>query len=188
NSFVFAALVVSLLTAGFVHYVFGGIKVGGRTRGPSFSRGAQVHVAVLVGLGLLTRAFGYWLDRYEYAIGNTGLFDGIGYTDANARIPSRNILIAVAIVAAILFFTTIVLRSWTLPILGLGALVVSSVLIGGVWPAVMQQFQVDPSQADREEPFLARNIEATRKAYGVEKTDTVPYSATTELTPQELSE
>ncbi len=63
-----------------------------------------------------------------------------------------------------------------------------SVLIGGVWPYVMQSFQVRPSEPDREGPYIARNIEATREAYGVADVEVQNYSATTSLTPAELNE
>ena len=185
SSFGFALVVVSVLAALFVHYVFGGIRFAGR--GPSVSRAAQIHLSVLIGVGVLLRAFGYWLDRYNLATDASGLFHGIGYTDANARIPANNILIGVALVCAVLFFATVVVRSWVLPGIGLGLLLLTSVLIGGVWPYVMQSFQVRPSEPDQEGPYIARNIEATREAYGVADVETEDYTATTSLTPQELS-
>ena len=185
SSFLFALVVVAVLVTVFVHYVFGGIRFAGR--GPRFSRAAQVHVAVLVGFGVLLRAFGYWLGRYNLAVGDSGLFSGIGFTDANARIPAANILIGVAIVCALLFFATAFVKSWVLPGVGLGLLLLTSVLIGGVWPYVMQSFQVRPSEPDKEGPYIARNIEATREAYGLSDVETEDYTATTTLTPQELN-
>ena len=184
TSYTFAMVVVAVLAAVFVHYVFGGIRVAGR--GPRFTRAAQVHLAVLVGLGVLTRAFSYWLDRFGLAIGSSPLFDGIGYTDANARIPSKNILIGVAIVCALLFFAAIVIRSWVLPGIGLGLLALTSILIGGIWPAVMQGFQVKPSEPDKEGPYIERNIEATRDAYDVAGAKSEQYTSKTTLTPAEL--
>lgn len=185
SSFLFALVVVAVLVTVFVHYVFGGIRFAGR--GPKFSRAAQVHVAVLVGFGVLLRAFGYWLGRYNLAVGDSGLFSGIGFTDANARIPAANILIGVAIVCALLFFAAAFVKSWVLPGVGLGLLLLTSVLIGGVWPYVMQSFQVRPSEPDKEGPYIARNIEATREAYGIADVETEDYTATTTLTPQELN-
>jgi uncharacterized membrane protein (UPF0182 family) len=185
SSFLFALVVVAVLVTVFVHYVFGGIRFAGR--GPRFTRAAQVHVAVLVGFGVLLRAFGYWLDRYNLAVDDSGLFSGIGYTDANARIPAANILIGVAIVCALLFFAAVFVKSWVLPGVGLGLLLLTSILIGGVWPYVMQSFQVRPSEPDKEGPYIARNIAATRDAYDVADVETEDYSATTSLSPQELN-
>ncbi|MGJ9413661.1 UPF0182 family protein [Aeromicrobium sp. CF4.19] len=185
-SYSFAAVVVTVLLVAFVLYVYGGISLRGR--GLKFTRAAQVHVSVLIGVGVLLRAFSYWLDRYGLAIDASGLFHGIGYTDANARIPANNILIGVAILCAVLFFATAAIRSWVLPGIGLGLLLLTSILIGGIWPTVMQSFQVRPSEPDREGPYLERNIEATRDAYGVADVETENYTATTTLTPGELNE
>ncbi|MBD1271987.1 UPF0182 family protein [Aeromicrobium tamlense] len=184
-SFVFALLLISAIAVVFVHYVFGGIRLG--NKGPSFSRAAQVQVAVLVGLAMLVRAANYWLDRYALSYDTSGLFDGITYTAANAEIPAKNILMVVAILCALMFFSTIFLRSWTLPALGLGLWFLTSLLIGAAWPAIMQQFQVNPSEPDREGPYLEKNIDGTREAFGVADVETADYSAKTELTPQELN-
>ena len=58
----------------------------------------------------------------------------------------------------------------------------------GVWPLIVQQFQVKPSEADREEPYIARNIEATREAYDVEGVQVNQYAATTEVSAGQLAE
>lgn len=185
TSFSFAMIVIAVLAVLFINYVYGGIRIAGR--GPKLTRAAQVHLSVLVGLGVLLRAVSYYLDRFGLAIGNGPLFDGINYTDANARIPGKNILIGVAIVCALLFFAVIFIRSWLLPAIGLGLLVLTSILIGFIWPTVMQTFQVKPSEPDKEGPFIAKNIKATRDAYDVADTQVEPYSAKTSLTNTELA-
>ncbi|MFZ0140359.1 MAG: UPF0182 family protein, partial [Aeromicrobium sp.] len=181
TSFSFTMVVISVIAVVFISYVFGGIRLAGR--GPRFSRAAQVHLSVLLGLGVLLRAFSYYLDRFGLAVGSSSLFDGIGYTDANARIPARNILIGVAIVCALLLFAAAIIRSWVLPAIGLGLLLLTSILIGGIWPFVMQSFQVKPSEPDKEGPYITRNIEATREAYDVADTKVEAYTAKTTLTP-----
>lgn len=185
TSFGFGLLVVSIAGAVFVHYAYGGITL--RNRGIKFTRAAQIHVAVLAGLLMLMQALRFWLDRFAMMTDTTGLFDGVTYTAAHARIPSRNILIAVAVICALLFFATIFTRSWVLPGIGVGMLVLSSVIIGSLWPTIMQRFQVDPSEPDREEPFLTHNIEGTRYGFGIDDVEVKPYEAVTELTPQELN-
>ncbi len=185
TSFSFAMIIVTVLAVVFVNYVYGGIRIAGR--GPKLTRAAQVHLSVLVGLAVLTRAVSYYLDRFGLAIGNSALFDGIGFTDANARIPAKNILIWVAIACALLFFAAIFIRSWALPAIGLGLLAVTSILLGAIWPAVMQGFQVKPSEPDKEGPYIAKNIEATRQAYDVADTEVESYTATTDLTPEALA-
>lgn len=185
TSFGFAMVVITVLAVVFVHYVYGGVRMAGR--GPKFTRATQVHLSILVGLAVLIRAVSYYLDRFGLLIGSSGLVDGVTFTDANARIPSKNILIGVAVVCALLFFAAVFVRSWVLPAMGLGMLALTSVLIGGIWPAVMQGFQVKPSEPDKEAPYIARNIDATRSAYGVDEATSRPYTAKTTLTPDELT-
>jgi uncharacterized membrane protein (UPF0182 family) len=89
---------------------------------------------------------------------------------------------------AVLFFANIVRRTWLLPGIGVGLLLLSALLIGGIYPALVQRFQVTPNEADKEAPYIERNIEATRSAYGIDE-DTVEitdYSAKTTATPEEL--
>jgi uncharacterized membrane protein (UPF0182 family) len=185
TSFSFAMIIVTVLAVVFVNYVYGGIRIAGR--GPKLTRAAQIQLSVLVGIGVLTRAVSYYLDRFGLLIGNGDLFDGIGFTDANARIPAKNILFWVAIACALLFFASVVIRSWALPAIALGLLAVTSILLGAVWPAIMQGFQVKPSEPDKEGPYIAKNIEATRQAYDVADTQVESYSAKTELTDAELA-
>jgi uncharacterized membrane protein (UPF0182 family) len=185
TSFSFALIVITVLAVVFLNYVYGGIRIAGR--GPKLTRAAQVHLSVLVGLGVLLRAVSYYLDRFGLMISSGKLIDGVTYTGDHARIPAKNILIGVAIVCALLFFAAIFIRSWALPAIGLGLLALTSILIGAIWPAVMQGFQVKPSEPDKEGPYIARNIQATRAAYGVSDVEVESYSAKTSLTPAELA-
>lgn len=185
SSFGFGLLVVSIAASVFVNYVFGGITL--RNKGVKFTRPAQVQIAILAGLLMLMQAVRFWVDRFAMLTDTTGLLHGVMYTDANARIPSKNILIAVAIICALLFFSTVFTRSWVLPAIGVAMLILSTIIIGSLWPAIMQRLQVKPSEPDREETFIARNIEATRYGFGVNHVEVKPYEAVTELTPQELN-
>ena len=184
-SYAFAIVTLSVIAAAFIHYIVGNIRLAGR--GPRLSRAAQVHLLILVGIGVLLRAFSYWLDRFALAIEPSALFDGIGYTDAHARIPAHNILAIVAIVCALLFFAGAAMRSWVLPGISLALLVLTSLLIGGIWPFIMQSFQVKPSEPDKEGPYIARNIAATRDAYDVADTRNRRYTAKTSLTGAEVA-
>lgn len=185
SSLLFTMIVVAVLASLFVHYVYGAIRFANRKS--SVSRAAQVHLSILVGLGVAERAWAYWLERYLYLTKSGGVADGALFTDVNSRIPSRNILVGVAIVCALLFLVAVFIRSWVLPGIALTMMLVTSVLIGGIWPYVMQSFQVKPSEPNKEAPYIARNIEATREAYGVNEYDRREYSAKTELTPRELT-
>src|SRR5205085_2827567 len=99
---------------------------------------------------------------------------------------AKEILAAIALICAILFFANIWRRTWLLPGIGFGLLVLSAVLIGGAYPAIVQQFQVRPSEAKKEAPYIGRNIDATRAAYGLKGAKVDPYPAETTVRPNQL--
>ncbi len=183
-SFGFTMLVLAIIIAAGTHYLYGGIRIGAKR--DRFSHAAQVQLSVLLGLFMLVKAVAYWLDRYGLAISDGNLFTGVSYTDANAVLPAKNILIVIALICAALFFANVIRPGWMLPVLGLGLLVLSAVLIGGIWPAIVQRFQVKPSEADKEAKYIAMNIEATRSAYDIADIEPVSYPGKTNDTPEQL--
>ena len=85
-----------------------------------------------------------------------------------------------------LFFANVFRRTWMLPSVGLALLALSAILLGVLWPGVVQQFQVSPSEPDKEAPYIARNIEATRAAYDIDDVETTPYNANSTLSSGQL--
>ena len=100
------------------------------------------------------------------------------YTDVNAVLPALNILAAVSLLVAALFFVNVFRRHWAIPAIGAGLLVVSSIVVGTLYPMIVQQFQVRPSELVREQPYLERNIEATRDAYDIADAEITDYPGT----------
>ena len=165
-NFTMAALVISLLAAATVHYLYGGIRL--QTPGDRLTGAAQVQFSVLLGLFVLVKAVDYWLDRYDLVSASGKLIDGVTYTDDHAVLPAKNILLGIAVICAVLFFLNIWRRTWTLPSVGLALLLLSAILLGMIWPGIVQAFQVRPTEPDKEAPYLAMNIAATRTAYDVQ--------------------
>lgn len=180
TDFAMAMLIVALLAAAVVHYLYGGIRLQAsrdRLSGP-----AQVQLSVLLGLFVLAKAADYWLDRFDLVTQGGGLNTGMNFTDDHAVLPAKNILLGIAVVCAILFFVNVWRRTWLLPSVGLALLAVSAVLLGLIWPGIVQQFQVKPSEADKEAPYLQANIDATRQAYDLEDVEVEEYAPTLDLT------
>ncbi|WP_019875747.1 UPF0182 family protein [Sporichthya polymorpha] len=180
--FFFAIVLVSLLATAVTHYLYGGLRL--QTPGEKSTPAAQAHISVLLGLFVLLKAVAYWLDRYGLAVHGGGFervtgWTGLRYRDVNALLPAKTILVGIALICAVLFFANVWRRTWILPGLGLGLLVLSAVLIGGVYPAIVQQFQVRPSEVTREAPYIDRNIQATRTAYGIADAEVTEYDAKT---------
>ncbi len=167
---------ISTVAAVGVHYLYGGI----RPQAPSerTTTAARVQISVLLGILVLLKAVAYWYDRYALALKENRLITGMTFTDVNALLPAKAILSAIAVVCALLFFANIFRRSWLLPTAGTALLVVSSVLIAGIYPAAIQQFTVKPSESSKEAPFIQRNIDSTRAAYGIDGVVMQDYDAT----------
>ncbi len=169
--FVMAATVVALIGTAVVHYLYGGIRL--QQAHDRLSGAAQVQLSVLLGVFVLAKSVDYWLDRYDLVTDDHRLFTGMNYTAENALLPARNILVGVALICAVLFFLNIWRRTWQLPSVGLALLALSAVLLGMIWPAIVQNFQVKPSEADKEKSYIQANIDATRQAYGLSDIEVV---------------
>ena len=171
-----SSVVISIIAATIVHYLYGGIRPQVQEDRTTVS--ARVQLSVLLGALVLLKAVAYWFDRYALALKEGKLITGLTYTDVNAVLPAKAILAGIAIICSLLFFANIIRRSWVLPAAGVVLMAVSSVLIAGVYPAVIQTFQVKPSESSKEAPFIQKNIDATRAAYGVAAAKVVDYQAT----------
>ncbi|MDC2945504.1 UPF0182 family protein [Streptomyces heilongjiangensis] len=179
--FGFAAAVLSVIAAALTHYLYGGLRV--TSPGARATAAATGHLSVLLGVFVALKAVAYWLDRYGLAVKSsdfkaTGNWTGLRYVDANAYLPAKTILFCIAVICALLFFATIWRRTWQLPVIGFGLMVLSAILIGGLYPAIVQKFQVQPNEQAKEAPYVEKNLEATRRAYGIDGTDVQEYAGT----------
>ena len=180
-----STLVFAIIGSAIVHYLYGGIRP--QVAQERTTVAARVQLSVLLGLVVLLKAGAYWLDRYALALKDNKLITGLTYTDVNALLPAKAILTGIALICSLLFFANIVRRSWLLPAAGTALLVVSSVLIAGIYPAAIQQFQVKPSESSKEAPFIQRNIDATRDAFGLSAVEVKDFQATLNAAAGQLS-
>ena len=154
----------------------------------AFDGRAGAHLSVLVALFLGLIGFGYWLDRYDLLYASGGVAYGAGYTDVNARLPAYNIMMFVAAIMAVLLLVNIRFRTWKLLAGAVGVWLLAFVLVGGVYPWFVQQFQVKPSESRLETPYIEHNIAATRQAYGLDKFSEREVPAVQSITPQQVRE
>ena len=172
--FAMATTVIALLATAVVHYLYGGIRL--QVSRDRLSGAAQVQISVLLGVFVLAKAVDYYLDRFDLVNESHERFTGMNYAADNAVLPAKNILLGIALICAVLFFLNIWRRTWQLPVMGLALLAVSSVLLGMIWPAIVQQFQVKPSEADKEAPYIEDNMAATRAAYDLSDVEFEDYN------------
>jgi uncharacterized membrane protein (UPF0182 family) len=180
-----STLIFAIIGSTIVHYLYGGIRPQVAQERTTIA--ARVQLSVLLGLVVLLKAVAYWFDRYALALKENRLITGLTYTDVNALLPAKAILAGIAVICSLLFFANIIRKSWLLPAAGTALLVISSVLIAGVYPAAIQQFQVKPSESSKEAPFIQRNIDATRDAFGLSAVEVKDFQATLNAAAGQLS-
>lgn len=185
-SFASTVLLVCLVLEAAVGYLYGGIRFGHRTL--RVGKGVRMLLALTIAGYLVVLAVSLWLDRYATLTETNSLMTGANYTSVNAVIPSKTILAIIAALVAALFVVTAFIGRWRLPVIGTAVLLVSALLIGVAYPAVIQRFWVDPSARDLESTYLQRNIDATRAAYGLDDVEVVDYTATTDAEAGQLRE
>lgn len=186
-SLLVGAVVLSAIAAFVTHYLYGGLRLQGG--GERTTTAARTHLSILIGAFLVLRGLSYWLDRYSLTTASHTLasdFTGMTYTDVNAVLPAKMFLAIAAVVVGLLFVAAIWTGSWRLPAIGVSLLVICAIAVGGLYPAAVQRFQVRPSEGTREAPYIARNIEATRAAYGLQEAKVEEYDAKTVATSGQL--
>jgi uncharacterized membrane protein (UPF0182 family) len=184
----FISVAVSFLGSLVAHYLFGGIRLAGR--GGQLSGPARTQLALVAGVFVLLKAVAYYFDRFQLLSSDrSDKFTGATYTDLNAVLPAKLILLCIAVFCALAFFAGAFLRNLQLPAIATVLLILSSVLIGAAWPAVLEQFSVRPNANEKESVPIQRNIAATKQAYGLtdDKVEVKPYAGKTDLSPDEVA-
>ena len=175
-SFLMAVAVIAGIAAVATQYLYGGLRLGGK--GEHTSRAARLQLGITAAVVMVLIAANYWLDRYSLLTKPGDRIHGASYADVNAVMPSKAILAVVAIMVAVLFVVAALRGTWRLPAIGVGLMIVSAIVIGGIYPAVVQRFQVEPNAQELEAEFIQRNIDATQTAFGLDDVETTPYDAT----------
>ncbi len=174
-----AILIVTLAVSVVFHYFNGGIQP---QRGlPRVRPPVKAHISVLLALIALDKAAGYVLQRWSLVNAQDGYVNGAGYTDVHARLPAETLLIYVSIFAAGILLFNIRRQGWTLPVLAVGIWAFVALVVGIIYPALLQALKVTPAQSSLEAPYIQRNIEATRAAYGLTNVAIHQFQATTAI-------
>ncbi len=145
-----AILIVTLAVSLVFHYFNGGIQP---QRGlPRVRPPVKAHVSVLLALIALDKAAGYVLQRWSLVNAQDGYVDGAGYTDVHARLPAELLLVYVSIFAAAILLFNIRRQGWTLPVLAVGIWAFVALVVGIIYPALLQTLKVTPAQSSLEAP------------------------------------
>ncbi len=173
-------LVISLLTAAPHYFITGGVWVS--PRGLGMGRNASRHLMVLGGIFFLLFAWRARLGMYDLVYAPSGLVYGAGYTDIHVGWPVLWIQLALCMIAAIAFFAGAPKGRIRPAGYAVGGVLGVAILGGLVTPLLVQRYLVAPSELEKEEPYIARNIKFTRQAYGLDRFDERDFPAIQDLT------
>ena len=163
----FAALVFTLILTTIAHYMNGGIRAASATNRVSPS--VKLHLSILLALLAALRAGAYWFDRFELVTGTRGIYTGALATDVEVQLPALNLLTLVSLFLGGLILYNIRRKGFGLPIAAVGIWLVVHIVAGSIFPSLYQRLRVEPQLSSQEAPFIERNIEATRFAYGFDE-------------------
>jgi len=178
------ALIITLLGSAGVYLVSYTVQ---RLRFDS-ARSVLVHIGGLATAILGLVAWGYWLGIWELVFSTLGRVFGAGYADMHAKLPAQWILLAVVLILMGLVLVSVWRRNFRWTLYGIGGWIVAAILIGGIFPAVVQRFQVEPNELARETQYIEYNIEFTRKAFALDRVEEQPFPAEESPSPEDIAQ
>ena len=167
QGWLFGAVITTMLVAGSIFLI--NVSLRDISLGQAINPQSVSHATILLGVLLLVITWSYWLDRYELLFSEQGAIFGAAFTDLNARLPALYILIGVGAVIGILLLANAYFRSPRIIVGGVGLWIAVAVVVGALYPALVQRFQVAPNELDREREYIPRNIEFTRQGFALDR-------------------
>ncbi|MBW1676454.1 MAG: UPF0182 family protein [Deltaproteobacteria bacterium] len=147
---------------------------------------AKKHLIFLGGIIVLLLAWGYHLKMYGLLYSTQGPAFGAGYTDVHIKVLAYKVLIiASTAFALVLFVNAFRLRMkliWLSGGIWIGAVLVFAILL----PILIQKFVVKPNELAKESPYIAYNIDYTRKAYNLNRTKKVDFEVSDKLSAEDI--
>ena len=184
-SFLLHLVILSLVVSIVASYLYGGLQVVPR---PHATAPVRRHLGILAAIASVIIGVQYWIGRYSLLTQSGDNIDGAMYADVNATLPAHSILAAISIAVAALFLVAAFRGTWRLPTIGVVVTVVAALVIGGAYPALIEQFRVRPNARSLNAQYIQHNIDATLEAYGLDDLDYQTYDATTTAQPGQLRE
>ena len=180
------ALTLITIVVGIIYILKRAIKY--EYKNFTIERSVKMHLSILIGAILILKSWQYWLNAFKILYSTRGVIFGAGYTEIHANLLALRVLMVLALVCAALFFVTAKRQNWKLPLWGLVILIGVSILLGGVYPEIMQRAIVLPNESTKERPYIKNNIEATRLAYGLDKIKEEEFPVKEEISFEEIAE
>nr|WP_313885459.1 UPF0182 family protein [Desulfallas sp. Bu1-1] len=147
---------------------------------------ARLHLSFLAALFFVVRAWGYSLEQYMLLYSENGVVFGPGYTDIHARLLAYKALFFISLLIAVIILINLFMRRFRLILYSIGALFLASIVLGGIYPTIIQNLVVKPNELNRETPYIANSIKYTRLAYNLDKVETNKFPAGQKLDPADI--
>ena len=163
-------------------------SAGGQGGGFLRSDAARYHISFLAAIFFLARAFGYQLEQYGLLHTSSGIVHGPGYTAVHANLLAYKILFYVSLVIALVILINIFLKKFRLVIYSVVALILISLLLGGIYPVFVQKFYVLPTELSRERPYIENSIKYTRMAYNLDMVEKKTFPAGKTLNSDDIQQ
>jgi len=141
---------------------------------------------VIAILGLF--AWGYWLGIWELVFSTRGTVFGAGYADMHAKLPAQWTLLTVVFIVMGVILVSVLRRNFRWPLYGVGAWIVAVIIVGVIFPAAVQRFQVQPNELALEKPYIEYNIQFTREAFALNRVEEQPFPAEEAPTIQDIAQ
>jgi hypothetical protein len=181
----FFAILAAAVATGILHYADEGIEFLANT--PRFAPRVKSHLAVLLASLFFLKAVGYRLAMYGLVLSPGSIFYGAGYTDIHARLPALWILLVASVIGGIVVLLNIYRRGIYLAAGALAGLILVSLLAGGIYPAIIEQYIVKPNELEKQRPYIERAINYTRQGFRVDAIKSRPFEYVPDLTAQEIA-
>ncbi len=178
------ALIITLLGSAGVYLFSYGVQ---RLRF-DLARPVLAHVGGLVIAILGLFAWAYWLGIWELVFSTRGVVFGASYADMHAKLPAQWILLAVVLICMGVFVVSVLRRNLRWPLYSIGGWIVAAIIVGGIFPGLVQRFQVEPNELARERPYIEYNIQFTREAFALDRVEEQPFPAEESPSLQDITQ
>ncbi len=180
-------LVTALLGSALI-YVLGWLPRIREENRFSFPPQARRHLTFLGAVAVFAWGAGFWIERFDLLFSASGVVFGAGYTDIHARLLAINIMLALSVIVGVLLLLNIFRRTWKLAAAAVALLVVTNIVIMGIYPGIVQKYIVEPNEFQKEEPYIRHNIASTLKAYGLDSLEVVNYAPKTTINRADIDD
>ena len=148
--------------------------------------GTRAHLGILLAFFFAATAASSYLSIFGLVVSQSGPVFGAAFTDANIMVPFLKVSAAVYFLSALLSLFWAV-NGRVAPLLGAVSLSVLVGLAGALVPPVFQKLVVAPNELVKETPFIKNNIEATRRAFALDKIEEREITAGKPLTAGDVA-